>query len=246
MYWPGIDNDIVLKCKQCHARLLAIQPPRANHSQTQTKPPISGSSWRFCSYARQDFLILVDCYSDWPDIFPMGHNTTTPHLTAVFKQSFCRTGVPDVFWSDQGPQFTAKSFQDFAKTWGFQQITSTPTYPQSNGKIEATVKSMKKLSQMSWNGRYIDDDKLTRVLLQYRNTPSRKDGLSPAMKLFGKRIQDTLPAHRRAFSEQWERTTAEVERQAINTKDSVEKYCNQHSHILPDIHMHRISCGHSE
>ena len=70
-------------------------------------------------------------------------------------------GVSDNFWSDQGPQFTAKSFQEYAKTWGFRHITSTPTYPQSNGKIKATVKSMKKLIQTLWTGRYIDDDKLT-------------------------------------------------------------------------------------
>ena len=120
---------------------------------------------------------------------------------------------------------------------GISHITSTPTYPQGNGKIEATVKSMKKLIQTSWTGRHIDDDKLTRALLQYRNTPSRKDGLSPAMKLFGKPIQDTLLAHRRAFSEQWQRNTAEAEMQATNTNEYVEKYYNQHSHTLPDINV---------
>ena len=118
---------------------------------------------------------------------------------------------------------------------GIQHITSSPTYPQSDGKIEATVKSMKKLIQSSWTGRYLDDD--TQALLQYRNTPSRKDGLSPAMKLFSKPIQDTLPAHRRAFSEQWQRSTAEAEKRAINTEQEVEKYYNQHSHTLPDIHI---------
>ena len=76
---------------------------------------------------------------------------------------------------------------------------------------------------------------LTRALLQYRNTPSRKDGLSPAMKLFSKPIQASLPAHCRAFSEQWQHSTAEAEKQAINTEQEVEKYYNQHSHTLPDI-----------
>ena len=133
----------------------------------------------------------MDCYSDWPDINPMGHNTTTSSLTAALQQSFCRTGVPDIFWSDQGPQFMAKSFQAFATRWGFQHITSTPRYPQSNGKIEATVKSMKKLIRTCWTGHSLETDRLARALLQYRNTPSRKDGLSPAQKLYGRPIQDT-------------------------------------------------------
>ena len=93
---------------------------------------------------------------------------------------------------------------------------------------------MKKLIQTH---RYIDDDKLTRTLLQYRNTPSRKDGLSHAIKSFGKPIQDTLPARRRAFSEQWQRNTVEAQKQATNTKDDVEKYYNQHLHTLPDINI---------
>ena len=55
--------------------------------------------------------------------------------------------MTDILWSDQGPQFTSKMFQDFSKEWGFQHITLSPQYPQSNGKIEATVKSMKNLHE---------------------------------------------------------------------------------------------------
>ncbi len=63
----------------------------------------------------------------------------------------------------------------------------------------STVKSMKKLLRTSWKGRSMDEDALVRALLQYRNTPSRKDGLSPAQKLYGRPVQDTLPAHHRSF-----------------------------------------------
>ena len=241
VYWPGINNNIdniVLACKQCqdllrsHPREPITFKPKPNH-------PFQEVAGDFCSYTGQDYLIFIGCYSDcnWLDIIPMGHNTTSPRVIVVLKQSFCRTGVLDIFWSEQGPQFTAKSFQDFAKTWGFQHLTSSPTYPQNNGKIEATVKSMKKLIQLLWTGRFLDDDKITRALLQYRNTQSRKDDLSPAMKLFSKPIQDTLPAHRRAFSEQWQRSTVEAEKQALTTENKVEQYYNQHSHTLPDINI---------
>ena len=134
----------------------------------------------------------------------MGRHVTTSGLISALRQSFCRTGVPDVVWSDQGTQFMSKQFQEFAKQWGFRHLTSTPWYPQSNGKSEATVKSMKKLIRTSWKGRSMDEDALTRALLQYRNTPSRKDDLSPAQKLFGRPVQDTLPAHRRSFCSEWQ------------------------------------------
>ena len=86
-----------------------------------------------------------------------------------------------------------------------------PRYPQSNGKAESTVKSMKKLLHATWTGRSLDHDKLCRVLLQYRNTPSRKDGLSPAQKLFRHPMQDILPAHHRSFLPEWQRPIAIAE-----------------------------------
>ena len=237
VYWPGIDIDIentILACKTCQDSLPS-HPREPLIQKAKPTRPFQAIAADFCTYAAHDYLILVDCYSDWPDIIPMGHNTTTPRLNAVLRQSFCRTGVPDILWSDQGPQFTAKLFQEFAKQWGFQHLTSSPLYPQSNGKAEATVKSMKKLIRAAWTGRSLDEDILTRALLQYRNTPSRKDGLSPAQKLFGQPIQDAIPAHRRSFALQWQKSTEEAEKLEETTKENVEESYNQHTRALLEI-----------
>ena len=237
VYWPGIDNDIdnvVLACKKCQDLL-----PSNCKEPIITKPkperPFQELAGDFCCYGGQNFLILVDCYSDWPDIIPMGRETVTSKLLSALRQSFCRIGVPDTFWSDQGPQFMSRQFQSFASQWGFKHVTSSPRYPQSNGKAEVTVKSMKKLIRTSWTGRSLDENALTRALLQYRNTPSRKDGLSPAQKLFGRPIQDTLPAHRRAFSSEWQKTTRELERHVEVSQETTEAYYNRHAHSLSDI-----------
>ena len=128
----------------------------------------------------------------------------------------------------------ARSFQEFARRWGFIHTTSSPHYPQSNGKVEATVKSMKKLIRTSWSCRTLDEDKLARALLQYRNTPSRKDGLSPAQKLYGRPMQDTIPVHRRAFSTKWLHGTEELE---LDSKEKAEVYYNKNAHPLPEIHV---------
>ena len=237
VYWPGIDNDIdnvVLSCRKCQDHL-----PSNTKEPIISKPkptrPFQAVAADFCSHAGKDYLILVDCYSEWPTIVLMGHDTTASRLTAAVRELFCRTGIPDTFWSDGGPQFMAKTFHDFAVQWGFTHVVSTPRYPQSNGKAEATVKSMKKIIRAAWNGRSLDDDKLCRALLQYRNTPSRKDGLSPAQKLYGRPVQDTLPAHRRAFSDKWQRSAREAEQQATSTLEKVESSYDAHAHNLPEI-----------
>ena len=48
---------------------------------------------------------------------------------------------------------------------------------------------------------HLNDNKLCRALLY---TPSCRDGLSPAQKLYGHPVQDTLPAHHCSFSPQWQ------------------------------------------
>ena len=113
----------------------------------------------------------------------MGHNTATGNMFKVLRQSFCCTAMPDVLWSDGGPQFTAKSFQDFLRKWGVTHCTSSPYYPQSNSKIKAIVKSIKEIITASRDTRTLNENRFCRVLLQYQNTLSCRDGISPALKL---------------------------------------------------------------
>ena len=162
-YWPGINNDIenlIVSCKQCQDHLPSqrkepiIMKPRPSR-------PFQEIAVDFCSYAGQNFLITVDCYTDWPDIIHMGNNTTAPQLINTLLRTFCHTGAPDIVWSDQGPQFKSKSFNGFSKEWGFQHITSSPRYPQSNGKAEATVKSMKNIIRAAWKRDSLDERTLT-------------------------------------------------------------------------------------
>ena len=147
----------------------------------------------------------------------MDHGTTTPQLIRALRQSFCCTAIPDIVWSDGGPQFTSNMFHQFAQQWEFSHKVSTPHYPQSNGKVEATVKSMKKIMRTSWNGRSLNHDKFCRALLQYRNTPSRRDGSSPVQKLYGHPVQDIIPAHRRSFAKKLQLEAEGAEQQASNT-----------------------------
>ena len=239
VYWPGIDNDIdniILACQQCQDHLPS-NPKEPITQKPKPDRPFQEIAIDLCSHAGRTYLIIVDCFTDWPAIISLDHGTTSAHVITAIRQSFCRTAIPDIVWSDGGPQFTSKLFTDFANRWGFLHKVSSPRYPQSNGKVEATVKSMKKLIYASWTGRSLDHDKLCRALLQYRNTPSRKDGLSPSHKLFGHPVQDTLPAHHRSFLPEWQRPIATAEQQRQDTLQSSAAFYNSHAHTLSDINV---------
>lgn len=185
VYWPSIDydiNNIILTCKQCQDSLPS-HPPEPMISKQQPSQPLREIAIGFWSYGGQQFLVIVDCYTDWPEIIHMGKDTTTSCFTIALLTIFSRDGAQDIIWSDQGPQFMSQTFQNFSREWGFQHVTSSPTYPQSNVKAESAVKSMK-IIKGTWTGHQLDKHKLALGLLQYRNTLSRRDGASLAQKLF--------------------------------------------------------------
>ena len=57
---------------------------------------------------------------------------------------YARHGIPDEVFADNKP-FSSKKFHQFAKDWGFEVTTSSPTYPQSNGMSERATQTIKKL-----------------------------------------------------------------------------------------------------
>ena len=186
VYWPGLDHDITLTvngCKRCqddlpsHGKEPLIQKPRPER-------PFQEIAIDFAEHGGCSFLIMVDCLTDWPTFEVMYKNSTVPAMLAKLRQAFCRTAVPDIIWSDGGPQFTSRAFRDFCTQWGITSKISTAYYPQSNGKAESAVKSVKKIIKRYWNGRHLDEDGVCKAMLQYKNTPSRRDGLSPAQSLF--------------------------------------------------------------
>ena len=112
VYWPGLDNDldnIVHSCKHCQERLLSL-PKEPILLKPKPTWPFQEIARDFCTHAAHKFLIIVDCFSDWPEIIHMGTNTTTPRLLTALKQTFCHSGAPDIVWSDRGPQFTSRFF----------------------------------------------------------------------------------------------------------------------------------------
>ena len=90
-----------------------------------------------------------------------------------------------------GPQFDCSEFRKFASLWEFKHETSSPLYPQSNGKVEQAVKTAKQLMRKA---RHDQKDPYL-AILDFRNTPTQgfNTSTSPAQRLMNRRTNTLLP-----------------------------------------------------
>jgi len=78
--------------------------------------------------------------------------------------------------SDNSP-FKAAEFAQFDLKYDFKHVTSSPHYPQSKGRAEAAVKTVKRLDTTRLSKTAPHDPHL--ALLAWRNTPAEQDGRGP-------------------------------------------------------------------
>ena len=119
VYWPGIDNDIdiILACQQCQDHLPS-NPKEPIIQKPKPDRPFQEIAIDLCSHAGRTYLIIVDCFTDWPAIISLDHGTTSAQVIIAIRQSFCHTAIPDIVWSHGGLQFTSKIFR-FCYPLGF-------------------------------------------------------------------------------------------------------------------------------
>ena len=91
--------------------------------------------------------------------------------------------------SDNGPPFNSYEFQQFASNYDMEHVTSSPHYPQSNGKVENAIKTAKSLLKKSKAAR----SDIYLALLEWRNTPSEGLQSSPAQRMFGRQTRTLIP-----------------------------------------------------
>ena len=98
----------------------------------------------------ENYLLVVDYMylSRYPEVIHL-KNTTSQSIIAALKSIFSRHGIPETILSDNGPQYASQEFADFASSYQFTHVTSSPHFPQSNGLAERKVKTVKALQKDS-------------------------------------------------------------------------------------------------
>jgi hypothetical protein len=162
-------------------------------------------------------------------------NTTALKIVDAIRSFFCfGAGAPVKFWSHGGPQFTSDKFNTFLRDWSISHGVSSAGYSQSNGFAEVSVKSMKKLIRGSWTAGSFNVDEFSKGLLLHRNAPI-SGGASPAQLVFNRPVRDCLPAHRRAFAPQLQKSAAQMEKAVMRARSLRTTHFNKTAHPLPSL-----------
>ena len=184
VWWPGLSTqleDLVYNCPVCvKERVQRPEPlsPTKFPSRPWQKLGTDLFDWKGSKY-----LLVVDYFSRFVEISKLS-GETCGEVVRHMKSIFARHGVPEELMSDNGPQFAASEFSEFAMDYGFHHQTSSPHFPQSNGEAERAVQTIKHLLQKA--------EDPYKALLVYRSTPLH-NGYSPAELLMSRRLRTTLP-----------------------------------------------------
>lgn len=97
---------------------------------------ICGTFYYLCS--------LLDGYSRFIVHWEIRESMTEQDVETIVQRAREKfPGAAPRIISDNGPQFVAKDFKEFIRLCGMTHVTTSPYYPQSNGKLERYHRTIK-------------------------------------------------------------------------------------------------------
>lgn len=190
VYWPGMNASLHYYIAKCDVR--------AMYQKDQQKEPlilhkIPNRLWETVGcdtlhFEDRDYLCTVDYYSSYFEINQLKDKIGN-EVIGTLKQHFWTHGIPNRLQTDNGPPYNSREFQQFVTSYDIEHVTSSPHYPQSNGKAENAIKTAKNLLKKS---KAAGTD-LYLALLAWRNTPSKGLESSLSQRMFGCCTRTLIP-----------------------------------------------------
>lgn len=250
VFWPGYTNDISdtrNSCSDCikNAPSQSQLPPAPPQIPST---PFESTVADFFDLNGHHYLVVADRLSGWPDVFKCKQGSPqsgSRGLVSCLINCFSCYGIPVELSSDGGPEFTASNTESFLKRWGVSHRVSSAYHPQSNGRAEVAVKTVKRLLRSNTGpSGTIDTEQFLTAMLQLRNTPDPECGLSPAQVLFGKPLRDSLafvnrlekysnPHVRPIWRDAWQEKEAALRTRYHRTSESLAAHARPLQPLVP-------------
>ena len=235
VFWPGLSVDIEKRRKSCRTcrEIAPSLPNLPPHTPEDPEFPFQEVCSDYFKLEGSTYLVTVDRLTGWPDVRQTSNGLGgAKGLKTLLRDLFGTFGIPESLTTDGGPEFSSGETKKFLKTYDVSHRFSSVGNPHGNQRAEAGVKSMKRLIRENTNANgKLDNEKFTRAILQYRNTPQQSTGLSPALYLFGRQLRDFLPLTRENYKPgpQWINQMRNREEKALKSKEASRVKWSEHT-----------------
>jgi hypothetical protein len=190
VYWPNMNKEIETLVGNCTACLTFQKKQQKEPLQQQAKPhkPWHTVGADLFALRGKNYLLVIDYDSNFPEVEELEQVDATCVILNM-RKIFSRQGIPQVVYTDNGPQFDCQEFREFSQLYEFRHKTSSPNYPRSNGKAEGGVRIVKNIFKKA----LLSGDDPYLGLLAYRASPLEETGESPGEMLQKRRLRTRLP-----------------------------------------------------
>ena len=132
-------------------------------------------------------LSIIDCFSRYLILVPLCDHTATTVSRTLFEHVIGYFGCPWKILSDRGTEFTGRVWTELMELLGIQQMLTSPFYPQSNGIIERSHRTLSDMIHAHLAN--CDDcewfDALPGIMLMYNEMEQGQNGYSASQVMWG-------------------------------------------------------------
>ncbi len=198
-YWPGLYQDIKMHVQTC---LTCQQRKRATTKPTPLQPlPIpERPNWRIhanlfgpmltADSNKKFVLCITDAFTKYAVVTSIKNKNAETVADAIFKEWFCKFGIPAQIHTDGGKEFVNKLSAEMMELMNVSHTRMSPAHPQCNLQVEVFNKTVKK-----YLASFVDDTALNletflpALALSYNTSYHSTIATTPFELLFGEKAQ---------------------------------------------------------
>ena len=135
-------------------------------------------------------LVITDLFSRWVEAFPLGNSKAPQILETLEREVFRRYGYPRSLLTDNGPQFTGRTWIEACQKWSISCWTTLTYHPRAN----PTERHNQDLKKGMWLRLAVRPHKdwdrdIPEILYNTRTRKNAATGLTPSEVLFGENLK---------------------------------------------------------